>query len=104
MHSAAMRAGHQFCQFALALLDWRSPQVFAVQFDQVESDQHRIVTVALMLNEIEHRQTKVVSDDSQAGEQERARRERNRGDRKPRREVVAVTALSGGHRHRRGGP
>ena len=68
-----MRAGHQFCQFALALLDWRSPQVFAVQFDQV-GDQHRIVTVALMLNEIEHRQTKVVSDDSQAVEQERAHR------------------------------
>ena len=100
-----MRAAHQFCQFALALLDWRSPQVFAVQFGQVESDQHRIVTMALMPNEIEHRQTTVVSDDSQAGEQERARRERgNRGDRKPRREVVAVTALSGGHRHRRGGP
>ena len=46
MHSAAMRAAHQFYQFALALPDWRSPQVFAVQFDQVESDQHRIVIVA----------------------------------------------------------
>jgi hypothetical protein len=30
-----MRTAHQFCQGALALLDWRTPQIFAVEFDQV---------------------------------------------------------------------
>jgi hypothetical protein len=29
------------------MLDWHTPQVFAVQFDQVEREQHRIATVAL---------------------------------------------------------
>jgi hypothetical protein len=54
--NSRMLAAHQFCQLALALLDWSTPQVFAVQFNRVESDQHRIVTVALTADQIEHRQ------------------------------------------------
>ena len=57
-----MRAAQQFGQCPLALLDGRAPQVFAVQLDQVECDQHRIVTVALVANEIEHRQAVAVGD------------------------------------------
>jgi hypothetical protein len=30
-------------QRLLALLDWQTPQVLRIQFDQVERDQHRIV-------------------------------------------------------------
>jgi hypothetical protein len=65
-----VRPAHQFCQFALALLEWHSPQVFAVEFDQIESDQHRILTVALMADQIEHRQTTLVGDNGFAVEQE----------------------------------
>ena len=65
-----MPTAHQFCQLALALLDWRSPQVFAVRFDQVESDQHRIVTLALSADKVEHCQATVVGDDRLAFEQE----------------------------------
>ncbi len=35
--NSRMWTAYQFCQFTLALLDWSMPQVFAVQFDQVES-------------------------------------------------------------------
>ena len=45
--NSRMWTAHKFCQLALALLDWSMPQVFAVQFDQVERQQHRILTVAL---------------------------------------------------------
>ena len=38
LNNSRMRTAHQFCQYALALLDWRAPQIFAVEFDQVESD------------------------------------------------------------------
>ena len=38
--NSVMRAAHPFCQYALALLDWRTPQVFAVQLDQIEREQH----------------------------------------------------------------
>ena len=48
----------------------RPPQVFAVQFDQVEGDQHRILAVTLVPNEVEHRQTTVVGDNSLPVEQE----------------------------------
>jgi hypothetical protein len=65
-----VRPAHQFCQFALALLEWHSPQVFAVEFDQIESDQHRILTVALMADQIEHRQTTLVGDNGFAVEQD----------------------------------
>jgi hypothetical protein len=30
-----MRTAHQICQGALALLDWLTPQIFAVEFHQV---------------------------------------------------------------------
>jgi hypothetical protein len=43
---------------ALALLNRRAAQIhLAVQFDQVECQQHRIVTVALMADEVEYRET-----------------------------------------------
>jgi hypothetical protein len=40
-HNAGVMPAHQFCQFAFALLDWHAPQIFAVEFDQIESNQHR---------------------------------------------------------------
>ena len=46
-NNSRMRTPRQFCQDALALLDGRTPQIFTVEFDQVESDQHRIITVAI---------------------------------------------------------
>jgi hypothetical protein len=51
--SSRTRAAHQFCQCSLALLDWRTPQIFAVESDQVECDRHGSVTVALVADEIE---------------------------------------------------
>jgi hypothetical protein len=68
--NSRMRTVHQFRHSALALLDWRVPQVFVVQFDQVERDQQCIVTVALVANEVEYRQTTVVGDDGFTIEQE----------------------------------
>jgi hypothetical protein len=65
-----MRAAHQFCQFALALLDWHASQDFAFEFDQVKSDQHCIGTVALVADQIEYRQTAFVRDNGFAVEQE----------------------------------
>ena len=44
-HNAGVWPAHQFCQFALALLDGRTPQVFTFEFDQVESDQNRVFLV-----------------------------------------------------------
>ncbi len=69
-HNAGVRPAHQFCQFALALFDWHTPQIFALKFNKVESDQHRIVTVTLVTDQIEHRQTTVVGDNGFAIEQE----------------------------------
>ena len=46
--NSRMRASQQFCQCALTLLDWRTPQVFAVQFNQFEREQHRVGPVALV--------------------------------------------------------
>ena len=48
----------------------RPPQVFAVQFDQVEGDQHRIDTVTIAANKAEHRQATLLGDNSLAVEQE----------------------------------
>jgi len=48
--------------------------VFAVQFDQVESDQHRIVTVTLVVDKVEHRETVTIGDNGLAVDQERATR------------------------------
>jgi hypothetical protein len=55
---------------ALALLDWRAPQIFAIEFDQIESDQQCIVTVALVADEVEHRQPALIGDNRLAVEQE----------------------------------
>jgi hypothetical protein len=53
-----LRTVYQFGQLALALLNRRAAQIhLAVQFDQVECQQHRIVTVALMADEVEYRET-----------------------------------------------
>jgi hypothetical protein len=52
--NARMRAAHQLCQCALALLDWRAAQLLAVEFDQVESDQHRGVAMSLVADQVEY--------------------------------------------------
>jgi len=47
-HNPGVRAAHQFCQFALALLERHSPQIFTLEFDQIESDQNRNLAVAMI--------------------------------------------------------
>jgi hypothetical protein len=92
-HNAGVRPANQFCQSALALLDWHTAQIFAVEFDQVKSDQHRVVTVALVANQIEHRKTTVVGDDGLAVEQERVGGQgcdRGGGEREGRGKVVSL--------------
>ena len=93
--NAGVRPAYQLCQFALALLERHSPQVFAVEFDQIESEQHRILAVALTADQIEHRQTTLVGDNGFAVEQESMSgqsRYRVHGKGKPGREIIPVAS------------
>ena len=63
-----MRAAHQLCQLALAVLNGRAAQILALQFDQIERNKH---TVALPANEVEHCETLRISDDGFGVEEER---------------------------------
>jgi hypothetical protein len=64
-----MSSAYQPCQGSLALLDRCAAQILAVQLDQVERDQHRLVAVALVADQIKHRQSALIGDDRFAVEQ-----------------------------------
>jgi hypothetical protein len=90
---AWIRSANKLGQRLLALLDWQTPQVLGIQFDQVERDQHRIVAVSLAADQIEHSQPTLIGDNRLTVEQERVcGQSRHRIDRKrkPRREIMRL--------------
>src|SRR5690349_11595997 len=70
-HNAGVRPAHQFCQLALALLDGHTPQILALKFDEIKSEEHRVSAVTLVADQIEHRQATLIGHDGFAVEHER---------------------------------
>ncbi len=58
----------------LPVLSRRAAQILTVQFDQIESDQHRLATVALVADSVEYREAVFVGADRLTIDQKRAGR------------------------------
>ena len=94
-HDAGMRGADELRQLALAMLDWPAAQILALQLDQIEGAKHGVTAMTCPANQLEHGHALFVGDDRLAVDQERAAgkgRDRRRGERKPRCEIVAVAS------------
>ena len=56
-------------QDALALLDWRAPQVLAIEFEEVERTEHGGGIMTVPLDQVENGKSAFVADDSLAVDQ-----------------------------------
>src|SRR6516162_3532847 len=88
--------GHDRCKRGLADLKRITPQIVAVQFDQVEGVEEYALVSTLVANEIERGNTVVIAGDSFAIDDARARAQacqRLNDQREAVREVVPRTAI-----------
>jgi hypothetical protein len=92
--NAGASLGHDGCERGLANLKRITPEVVAVQFDQVEGVQERAVIMAAVANEIERGNAVVVAGDSFTVDDAGARtqpRERINDQREAVGEIIART-------------
>jgi hypothetical protein len=70
-HDAGMRGANELGELALAVLDRPSPQILALQLDQVEGAKHGVVAMACPSDRLEHGEAVVVGDDRSASHKAR---------------------------------
>ena len=66
-----MRGANELGELALAVLDRPSPQILALQLDQVEGAEHGVVAMACPSDRLEHGEAVVVGDDRSASHKAR---------------------------------
>ena len=104
---AFMGMTEKLLQEALALLDWRAPQVLAIEFEEVERAEHGGGIMTVPSDQVENGKSAFVADDGLAIEQAGAHREHGhcRDDLgKSVREVCALFWSAIGHGRRCAGP
>ena len=80
-------------QDALALLDWRAPQVLAIEFEEVERAEHGGGIMTVPADQVENGKSAFVADHGLAVDQARAHRQHGQGGddlREAVREVIAI--------------
>jgi hypothetical protein len=71
-HDTQMWATYQFRELALEIFNRRAAQVFAIQFDQIEGNEHSGVAMSLVADQVKDGKAVAISDNRFAVDQKRA--------------------------------